>query len=136
MNYWLAKSEPDSYPWTQLLKEKSTPWDGVRNYQARNNMQKMTVGDLCLFYHTGKEKAVVGIMKVIAEAHQDPTTEDERWQCVDFAPVESLPAPVSLKAIKSNPNLAQVALIRNSRLSVLPLSEEEYLEILVMSAAS
>ncbi len=127
MAYWLFKSEPNSWSWQdQLAKGEAEEWDGVRNYAARNNMRKMKIGDLGFFYHSVNEKKIVGIVQIVREAHQDSTTNDERWQSVDVKAVISMPRPVSLKAIKQEPLLKNMALIKNSRLSVQPVSKEEW----------
>lgn len=126
MNYWLVKSEPFKYSWQDFLKDCWTYWDGVRNYQARNNLKKMKVGDLVLFYHSNKGLEVVGISKVIKEHYQDPTTDDERWVVVDIEPVEALKQPVTLKEIKSDKRLKEISLIKQSRLSVMSIKKEEF----------
>ncbi len=128
MAYWLFKSEPSTWSWQdQLAKgEAGEEWDGVRNYQARNNMRLMKVGDRGFFYHSQKEKAIVGIVEVIAEAHPDSTTDDARWECVDIKAVQSLPRPVTLAICKQDPRLADMVLVNNSRLSVQPVTEQEW----------
>ncbi len=126
MNYWLVKSEPGAYSWQQFEKDKRTLWDGVRNYQARNNLKKMQEGDLVLFYHSVSEKQVVGIAKVVAGHYPDPTTDDDRWVVVDLVPVQAFRRPVSLGEIKADPRLENIALVKQSRLSVLPLKPEEF----------
>ncbi len=126
MQYFLVKSEPFKYSWDEFVKDGSTFWDGVRNYQARNNMKDMKVGDLVLFYHSNEGKNVVGIAKVVKEFYQDPTTEDDRWVVVDLAPVETLKNPVSLATIKADEHLADISLIRQGRLSVTTLKAEEF----------
>jgi predicted RNA-binding protein with PUA-like domain len=126
MQYWLVKSEPFKYSWDQFLKDKRTFWDGVRNYQARNNLLAMRAGDQVLFYHSNEELAVVGIARVVKEAYQDPTIEDERWVAVDIEPVETLKTPVTLEAIKQEKRLQNIALVRQARLSVMPLTTEEF----------
>jgi predicted RNA-binding protein with PUA-like domain len=126
MKYWLVKSEPFKYSWEMFLKDGSTYWDGVRNYQARNNLKNMKNGDLVLFYHSNEGLEVVGIAKVIKEAYQDPTTNDQRWVVVDLEPFETLKKPVSLDEIKKDKRLKNIALIKQSRLSVLPLTKEEF----------
>ena len=128
MRYWLFKSEPSTWSWSdQLAKgEAGEEWDGVRNYQARNFMRDMKKGDLGFFYHSQTEKAVVGIVEVIAEAHPDSTTDDERWECVDIKAIESLPQPVTLDQIKAEPRLSEMVLVKNSRLSVQPVTEDEW----------
>lgn len=133
MKYWLIKSEPFKYPWSQLLKDKTTYWDGVRNYQARNNMKLMELGDPLLYYHSNKGKEVVGVAVVVKEHYQDPTIDDDRWVAVDVKPVKSLEHPVTLKEIKANPNLEGIGLVRQMRLSVVELTEAEFNEILRMS---
>lgn len=133
MNYWLMKSEPGTYSWDDLVKDKQTFWDGVRNYQARNNMKEMKVGDLALFYHSVNEKTVVGIAKIVKEHYQDPTTDDDRWVVVDIAPVQPLKKPVKLDDIKNDGRLGQMVLVRNSRLSVQPVKKEEFDIIIGMS---
>lgn len=136
MNYFLVKSEPFKYSWEQFLADKQTFWDGVRNYQARNNMRDMKKGDLVLFYHSNEGKEVVGIAKVITEAYQDPTTADERWVAVDLAPVETLKKPVTLETIKADSQLQDVALVRQGRLSVMPLKREEFDRIVALGTGN
>jgi len=134
MRHWLLKSEPDAYSWSDLVRDKKGRWDGVRNYTARNNLRAMAKGDLCLFYHSVSEKAVVGICKVVGTAYPDPTAEKGDWSCVDVAPVRALGTPVELAAIKTDPALSQIELLRLGRLSVVPLKEAEFLRILEMGA--
>lgn len=136
MNYFLVKSEPFKYSWQQFLADKQTFWDGVRNYQARNNLQAMKKGDLVLFYHSNEGKEVVGIARVVTEAYQDPTTADERWVVVDLAPVETLKKPVTLETIKADPLLQDVALVRQGRLSVMPLKREEFDRIVALGTGN
>jgi predicted RNA-binding protein with PUA-like domain len=126
MNYWLVKSEPYKYPWDQLLKDGRTYWDGVRNYQARNNLQAMKNGDQVLFYHSNEGLAVVGIARVVREAYQDPTTDDSRWVAVDIEPAETLAKPVSLTDMKKDKRLQNIGLIKQAQLSVMPLTKEEF----------
>lgn len=133
MNYWLVKSEPFKYSWEQFNKDGRTFWDGVRNYQARNNLREMKEGDLVLFYHSNEGKEVVGIAKVVKESYRDPTTEDPAWLVVELSPVESLKKPVSLAQIKADPELQNIGLIRQGRLSVISLKREEFDRILVLS---
>jgi len=121
VKHWLAKSEPKKYSWDDFVSEGRDYWDGVRNYQARNNLSAMKIGDRVLFYHSVTGKEVVGIAEVVREAYQDPTTDDERWVAVDMVPVEKLTRPVTLADIKAEPALAEVALVKQSRLSVVPL---------------
>ncbi len=128
MPYWLFKSEPDVFGWDDLVAkgDAGEEWDGVRNYQARNNMRAMNVGDRGFFYHSRKGLEVVGIVEVCAEAHQDSKTDDTRWECVDVKAVEKLPNPVSLDLIKTDERLAEMVLVKNSRLSVQPVTDEEW----------
>jgi predicted RNA-binding protein with PUA-like domain len=131
-NYWLVKQEPDSYSWSDFVGEGKTAWTGVRNYTARNNLRKMQKGDEVLFYHSGEDKAVVGVARVTRPAYLDPTAKEGDWSAVDLAPIKSLPRPVTLRQIKSAPRLKQTPLIRQSRLSVMPLTESEFREIVTM----
>lgn len=133
MNYWLVKQEPEKYAWQDLVRDKKTIWDGVRNYQARNNLKAMKKGDLVCFYHSVSDKQIMGVAKVSKEAWQDPTTEDERWVVVELSAHLTLKKPVSLEQIKQTPALSQIALIRQSRLSVMPLDPLEYSLILQMA---
>ncbi|ODR95785.1 ubiquinol-cytochrome C reductase [Methyloceanibacter stevinii] len=128
MAYWLMKSEPGTWSWEDQKKEgaKGAEWDGVRNYQARNNMRAMKKGDLAFFYHSIGEKACVGIVKVVVEAHPDSTDTTGKWECVDVAAVEDLPRPVTLDEIKATPTLADMVLVNNSRLSVQPVTAAEW----------
>ncbi|MFD2288570.1 EVE domain-containing protein [Pedobacter petrophilus] len=134
MNHWLVKSEPFKYSWEKFNEDGRTFWDGVRNYQARNNLREMKEGDLVLFYHSNEGKNVVGVAKVVKESYQDPTTEDQNWVVVDLSPVEALKNPVSLAQIKAEPSLADISLIRQGRLSVMPLKAEEFDKILEMGS--
>ena len=133
MQYWLVKSEPSAYSWNDLIEEEVGVWDGVRNYQARNNLKAMKKGDLVLFYHSVSDREVVGITEVVKEYYQDPTTDDERWVVVDLVPVRVLKKPVGLKQMKADERLENIALIKQSRLSVCPLAKEEYDVILELS---
>jgi predicted RNA-binding protein with PUA-like domain len=133
MNYWLVKSEPFKYSWDQFLIDKKTFWDGVRNYGARNNLRAMKKGDLAFFYHSNEGLAIVGIAEVVREAYQDPTSQDNNWVAVDFAPFLTLPTPVTLAQIKAEPTLQNMELLRLSRLSVGKVTEHEYHKILSMS---
>ncbi len=126
MNYWLVKSEPGTFSWQDLLKDKKTLWDGVRNYQARNNLKAMKLGDLVLMYHSVNEKQVMGICKVTKEHFPDPTSDDDRWVVVELVPVSELNIPVTLEVIKSNPKLSNIPLIKQSRLSVMPLTRDDF----------
>ena len=126
--YWLFKSEPSTWSWQQQVAkgEVGEEWDGVRNYQARNFMRAMSCGDRGFFYHSQTEKAVVGIVEVIAEAHADSTTSDERWECVDVKAIASAKTPVTLATIKADLRLSEMVLVTNSRLSVQPVTEAEW----------
>lgn len=128
MRYWLFKSEPDAWSWdNQVAKgDEGEEWNGVRNYQARNFMREMKVGDLGFFYHSQKDKAIVGVVEVIAESHPDSTTDDPRWDCVDIKAVGPLARPVTLDQVKADERLAQMALVKQSRLSVQPVTEAEW----------
>ena len=128
MAYWLFKSEPSTWGWDdqQAKGDSGEEWDGVRNYQARNFMREMKVGDLGFFYHSQTEKAVVGVVEVIAEAHQDSSTDDDRWECVDIKAVKSVKTPVTLDMIKADGRLDDMILVRNSRLSVQPVTDAEW----------
>jgi predicted RNA-binding protein with PUA-like domain len=131
MAYWLFKSEPFKWSWEQQKAkgEAGEEWDGIRNYQARNNMRAMKVGDLGFFYHSNEGLDVVGIVEVCAESHPDSTTDDERWDCVDVKAVMDMPNPVTLKEIKANPKLSDMSLVTSMRLSVQPVKEDEWIEV-------
>ena len=128
--YWLLKSEPFKYSWDQLVEDKSTYWDGVRNYEARNNLAAMKKGDLALYYHSNEGKEVVGVARVKKTAYPDPTTDDDRWVVVDVAPVVKLKEPVTLAKIKADPKLAEMSLVKRSRLSVVPVERVEFNHVL------
>jgi predicted RNA-binding protein with PUA-like domain len=132
MNFWLVKSEPTAYAWAQLVKDGQTAWTGVRNYQARINLRAMKTGDLVCFYHSVTGKQIVGISRVVREAYPDPTAKGEDWTCVDLAPVKTLAAPISLAVIKSDPALRTMKLLKQSRLSVTPLTAAEFDRLLVL----
>ena len=134
MNYWLIKSEPNAYSWDDLVKLGRDHWDGVRNYAARKHMKDMKVGDLALFYHSVKEKRIVGIAECVKEYYQDPTTDDDRWVVVDFVPKEALKRPVSLEEIKADKRLSEMVLLKISRLSVQPVRKEEFDVIMELAA--
>jgi predicted RNA-binding protein with PUA-like domain len=134
-NFWLVKQEPGSYSWSDLIAEGQTAWTGVRNYAARNNLRKMRNGDEVLFYHSGDDKAVIGIATVTRQAYPDPTAKEGDWSAVDLAPVKSLRRSVSLREIKDNRRLKDILLIRQSRLSVMPLAKSEFREIVKMGTA-
>ncbi|MFV1498408.1 EVE domain-containing protein [Phaeobacter sp. JH20_02] len=131
MAYWLFKSEPSTWGWADQLAKGGAgeEWDGVRNYQARNFMRDMEIGDLGFFYHSMKEKSVVGIVEICAEAHPDSTTDDPRWECVNIKAVRSFSKPVTLDKIKADPRLENMVLVKNSRLSVQPVTAEEWAHI-------
>src|SRR5262245_15537350 len=128
-SFWLVKQEPSSYSWLDFIAEGQTSWTGVRNYAARNNLRKMQKGDEVLFYHSGEDKAVVGIAKVMRTAYEDPTAKEGDWSTVDLAPLRPLRHSVTLREIKSNPRLKNIQLVRQSRLSVMPLAESAFREI-------
>ncbi|PLX36561.1 MAG: EVE domain-containing protein [Hyphomicrobiales bacterium] len=134
MAYWLFKSEPNTWSWDDQVKQGDAgeEWDGVRNYQARNNMRAMKVGERGFFYHSVNEKQVVGIIEVVAEAHPDSKTDDPRWECVDIKAVAPFVTPVTLDDVKSHPQLETMVLATNSRLSVQPVSDEEWAIICAM----
>ena len=126
MNYWLVKSEPFKYSWQRFEQDGKTFWDGVRNYQARNNLMAMKIGDLVLFYHSNEGMEVVGIANVVREHYPDPTTDDQRWVVVDLSPHKAFKRSVTLSEMKAKPELSQIGLIRQGRLSVMPLKAEEF----------
>lgn len=132
MAYWLVKSEPDAYSWQQLVKDKETSWDGVRNYAARVHLKNMKKGDEVFYYHSNEGTDIVGIAKVSKEFYQDPTTDDDRWVSVKLKPVKALKKPVALADIKANKKLQNMALVRIGRLSVQPVTDEEWDIILEM----
>ena len=138
MAYWLFKSEPSTWSWDQQMAKGAAgeEWDGVRNYQARNFMRDMQLGDRGFFYHSQKEKAVVGLVEVCAEAHPDSTTDDDRWQCVDIKAIGPMPRAVTLDEIKGDPELADMVLVKNSRLSVQPVTDAEFARICTLGGWS
>ena len=133
MKYWLIKSEPFKYSWDQFEKDQSTFWDGVRNYQARNNLREMKLGDLCLFYHSNEGKEVVGVAEVVKEWYQDPTTEDSNWCVVDVRPKIKLNRFISLSEIKADPELTDLGMLKQPRLSVVSISEAHFNHIIKLS---
>ena len=135
LKHWMVKSEPASYSWEQVTKEGRAAWTGVRNFQARNNLRAMAVGDLVLFYHSVTGKEVVGIAKVAREAYPDPTADQAGWECVDLVPAKALKNPVTLETIKATPTFKDIALLRQSRLSVMPLDAKEYAAILKLGGS-
>ena len=132
-NYWLVKSEPNAYSWSDLVKEKKTSWTGVRNFTARNNLRSMRAGDEVLFYHSVSDKAVVGIAKVVRDAYPDPTAKEGDWTTVDLAPIKPLRHPVTLDQIKARRPLKNISLVRQSRLSVHALTADQFREILSLA---
>ena len=134
MAYWLMKSNPKYFGIADLQRLETECWDGVRNYQARNNLREMKEGDLVLFYHSNEGKNVVGVAKVVKEAYQDPTTDDKNWVVVDLVPVQSLDKPVTLEQIKAEESLKDISLVRQGRLSVMPLKATEFDKILEMGS--
>lgn len=124
--YWMVKQEPETYSWDDFVSDGRTDWSGVRNYQARNNLRQMKVGDKVLFYHSGKEKAVVGLAEVVKSAYPDPTANDSQWVAVDLKPTKALGTPVPLAAIRYDKRLSQLPLIRQSQLSVMSLDKDEF----------
>src|SRR5437660_7088823 len=136
MQYWLVKQEPEAYSWSTFMKDGKTAWTGVRNFQARNNLRAMKRGDSVFFYHSVSEKQVVGIARVEREAYPDPTATEGDWSCVDLAPVKPLEHPVSLEVIKSDKVLKNLPLVKQSRLSVTPLTKEQFERVLKLSQQS
>ena len=136
MNYWLAKSDPDTYGWADLRRDKKTSWDGVRNFRARNYIRAMKPGDIVLFYHSGDEKAVVGAMKVLSEAHPDAAATEEGWSAIDVAPAWELQRPVTLAQVKAEASLKDIALVRVARLSVMPLDTAAFDRIVAMGGGT
>jgi predicted RNA-binding protein with PUA-like domain len=134
MNYWLVKSEPAAYAWSQLVKDGKTAWTGVRNFQARNNLRAMKKGDLVCFYHSVTDKQVVGLAKVVKEFYPDATAEEGDWSCVDLAPEKPLKNPVTLETIKADKVLSGMPLVKQSRLSVTPLTESQFDRLLALAA--
>src|SRR6195256_5855927 len=129
-NYWMVKQEPETYSWNDFVNDGKTDWTGVRNYQARNNLREMKTGERVLFYHSGKDKAVVGVAEVVKSAYPDPTPDDKQWVAVDLKPIKALKNPVPLAAIRYDKRLSQLPLIRQSQLSVMPLTKDEF-EVIV-----
>ena len=132
--HWLVKSEPSAYSWADLVCDKKTAWTGVRNFQARNNLRAMKKNDLVLFYQSVTDPSVMGISKVVKEAYADATATEGDWSCVDLAAVKTISAPVALTAIKADPSLSEISLIKQSRLSVMPLTPEHYARILKLGS--
>ncbi len=132
-NFWLVKQEPSDYSWADFVADGSTSWTGVRNFSARNNLRRMSKGDEVLFYHSGEDKAVVGIAKVARTAYRDTTAKEGDWSAVDLVPVKPLPKPVTLREIKAKAGLKSIALVRQSRLSVMPLAAKDFTTIVKMA---
>jgi predicted RNA-binding protein with PUA-like domain len=135
-SHWLMKSEPFKYSWDQLVKDGTTYWDGVRNYEARNNLAAMKVGDLSLYYHSNEGKEVVGVARITRTAYQDPTTKDERWVVVDIEPVVKFARPVTLAEVKADAGLPDIQLVRRGRLSVVPVTKAEFQHIMKLGRTS
>jgi predicted RNA-binding protein with PUA-like domain len=135
VRYWLFKTEPSVFSWDDLVAkgEAGEEWDGVRNYQARNVMREMAVGDRGFLYHSQSDKALVGTVEVVAESHPDSTSDDARWDCVDIRALEPLPRPVTLAEVKAEPDLAEMALVRQARLSVQPVAPEEWARVMALA---
>lgn len=133
MNHWLVKQEPESYSWNDFLKDGKTAWTGVRNFQARNNLRAMKQGDLVLYYHSVSEKRIVGLAKVAREFYPDPTAKEGDWSCVELVPVKALAEPVPLELIKKDPLLKEMPLLRNSRLSVTPVTAAQFDHLLALA---
>jgi len=133
MNHWIVKQEPEAYSWTDFLKDGRAAWTGVRNFQARNNLRSMKKGDPVLFYHSVSEKQIVGLARVAREAYPDPTAEEGDWVCVDLVPAKALPRPVTLDAIKNDSAVKDMLMVKNSRLSVAPLTKAQFDRLMVMA---
>ncbi|MBC7390711.1 MAG: EVE domain-containing protein [Opitutaceae bacterium] len=133
MKYWLLKSEPDVYSFDDLIKQKIGTWDGVRNYTARNNLKKMEEGDLAFFYHSNIGKEIVGIVKIVKEAFQDPSTDDHRWVAIEVSPVEKLKRTITLKELKENSEMQHLELVKFTRLSVMSIEKSDFEQIIKMS---
>jgi len=132
-NFWLVKQEPSDYSWSDFVADGSTSWTGVRNFAARNHLRRMAKGDEVLFYHSGEDKAVVGIARVARTAYRDTTAKEGDWSAVDLVPVKRLPKPVTLREVKAKPQLKNIALVRQSRLSVMPLGARDFATIVKMA---
>ena len=135
-SHWMVKQEPETYSWDDFVRDGRTDWTGVRNYQARNNLREMKTGDRVLFYHSGKDKAVVGIAEVVKGAYPDPTAQDPQWVAVDLTPVKPFAAPVPLPAIRYDDRLSGLPLIRQSQLSVMPLTKDEFGILVAMGSGA
>ena len=135
MNYWLVKQEPEDYSWSTLVKDGRTVWTGVRNFQARNHLRAMKAGDLVFYYHSGDDKSVVGLARVAKAAYPDPTAGEGDWAAVDLTPVKALTKPVALSQIKTDPILKAMALVKQSRLSVMPITGAQFNRLLALAEA-
>jgi predicted RNA-binding protein with PUA-like domain len=135
VNYWLVKSEPEAYSWSQLEKDGKTAWTGVRNFAARLNLRAMKTGDAVFFYHSGEEKSVVGLARVVKEFYPDPTADEGDWSCVDLAPEKTLPRPVMLAEMKADKILREMKMVKQSRLSVSPLTETQFERLLKLAGS-
>ena len=133
MNHWLVKSEPETYSWATLVKDRKTAWTGVRNYQARIHLRAMKTGDRVLFYHSGETKNIVGLAKVVKAAYADPTADEGDWVCIDLAPVKPLANPVNLTTVKTDKVLQDMVLVKNSRLSVQPVTEAQFKRVMELT---
>jgi predicted RNA-binding protein with PUA-like domain len=133
MNYWIVKSEPETYSWAQFLKDGKTAWTGVRNFAARNNLRAMKKGDLVFFYHSGEQKSIVGLARVTKEFYSDSTAEEGDWSCVDLVPIKALAKPVTLAQIKADKNFREMKLVKESRLSVSPATETQFKRLLKLA---
>jgi len=136
VQYWLVKTEPTTYSWEKLVKQGKTRWDGVRNYQARNNLRAMKPGDLCLVYHSVEERRVMGAARIVGKAYPDPTAKTGDWSCVDLEPAFEFPEPVVLARMRTEPALKKMTLLRQPRLSVAALTEGEYVALVVLGGAA
>ena len=136
MNYWLLKTEPETFSWNDLIKQGTSMWDGVRNFQARNNLRKMKVGDIAFFYHSGKNPSIVGLAEIIKEYYPDPTAKEGDWSVVEVKPIRQLQRSISLQEIKQIQTLQNMSLLRNSRLSVQPILLEEFNDIVKVEKIS
>lgn len=133
MNHWLVKQEPESYSWLDFVKEGRAAWTGVRNYQARNNLRAMQEGDPVFFYHSGSQKEIAGLARVAREAYPDPTADEGDWVCVDLTPVKIMAKPVALAVIKADSRVKDIPMVKNSRLSVTPLTKAQFERLLVLA---
>lgn len=133
MNHWLVKSEPESYSWQDFVKEGRAAWTGVRNFQSRNNLRGMKKGDLVLFYHSGDQKQIIGLARVVREAYPDPTASEGDWVGVDLTPVKTVKKPVTLAVIKADSRVKDIPMVKNSRLSVTPLAKAQFEHLMILA---